>query len=109
MVRYRYNRGNCTICSSIYLITHALDSAADSTELVDETERFEQALQVEEEGGIQFEPFSLKQEREEGYFDESGNYVERKTDEDDKDAWLASDGGAQPCCTHPTGCLRCTS
>lgn len=66
---------------------------------MDETERFEQALQVQEEGGILFEPFSLKQEREEGYFDESGNYVERKNDEDDKDAWLASDGGAQPCCT----------
>ena len=29
-----------------------------------------------EEDGIRIEPFNLKQEREEGYFDENGNFVE---------------------------------
>lgn len=28
------------------------------------------------EEGIRFEPFNLEQEREEGYFDEQGNFVE---------------------------------
>lgn len=28
------------------------------------------------EDGISIEPFNLDQEREEGYFDENGNYVE---------------------------------
>lgn len=29
-----------------------------------------------EDDGIRLEPFNLKQEREEGYFDADGNYVE---------------------------------
>ena len=29
-----------------------------------------------EDDGIQIEPFNLQQEREEGYFDANGNYVE---------------------------------
>lgn len=29
-----------------------------------------------EDDGIQIEPFNLKQEREEGYFDANGNFVE---------------------------------
>ncbi|KMZ69979.1 CD2 antigen cytoplasmic tail-binding protein [Zostera marina] len=42
-----------------------------------------------EDDGIQIEPFNLDQEREEGYFDEQGNFVEY-TNKDVKDAWLDS-------------------
>ncbi|KAJ6828021.1 CD2 antigen cytoplasmic tail-binding protein 2-like protein [Iris pallida] len=41
-----------------------------------------------EEDGIQIEPFNLKQEREEGYFDADGNYVEYAIQSEIKDAWL---------------------
>jgi len=36
------------------------------------------------EDGITIEPFNLNQEREEGYFDAEGNYVEYRLNEDDK-------------------------
>ncbi|BBN09165.1 CD2 antigen cytoplasmic tail-binding protein 2 [Marchantia polymorpha subsp. ruderalis] len=42
------------------------------------------------EDGQRFEPFNLKQEREEGYFDGQGNYVEYRNENDGKDAWLDS-------------------
>ncbi|KAK9060294.1 hypothetical protein SSX86_020998 [Deinandra increscens subsp. villosa] len=42
-----------------------------------------------EDDGIQLEPFNLEQERKEGYFDQTGNYVEYVTN-DIKDAWLDS-------------------
>lgn len=41
------------------------------------------------EAGVAFEPFHLKKEREEGYFDADGNYIQYKLDEV-KDAWLDS-------------------
>ncbi|ONK74039.1 uncharacterized protein A4U43_C03F2160 [Asparagus officinalis] len=41
-----------------------------------------------EDDGIEIEPFNLKQEREEGYFDASGNYVEYVGQNQIKDAWL---------------------
>lgn len=41
------------------------------------------------EAGVAFEPFHLKKEREEGYFDSDGNYIQYKLDEV-KDAWLDS-------------------
>ncbi|KAL9231814.1 hypothetical protein vseg_006985 [Gypsophila vaccaria] len=40
--------------------------------------------------GIEMEPFNLEKEREEGYFDESGNFVEYVVEKEDKDAWLDS-------------------
>ncbi|RAL44988.1 hypothetical protein DM860_003747 [Cuscuta australis] len=40
--------------------------------------------------GIQIEPFNLEKEREEGYFDANGNYVEYAYERDVKDAWLDS-------------------
>jgi hypothetical protein len=41
---------------------------------------------------VQFEPFNLKAERERGYFDDDGNYVEHKTDPtEERDAWLDSE------------------
>lgn len=42
------------------------------------------------EDGIEMEPFNLEREREEGYFDEAGNFVEFVTDKEEKDAWLDS-------------------
>ncbi|XP_054801382.1 LOW QUALITY PROTEIN: uncharacterized protein LOC129305354 [Prosopis cineraria] len=38
--------------------------------------------------GIQIEPFNLNKEREEGYFDADGNFVEYVRDDEIKDAWL---------------------
>ncbi|KAI9121196.1 hypothetical protein K1719_008229 [Acacia pycnantha] len=38
--------------------------------------------------GIQIEPFNLNQEREEGYFDADGNFIEYVRDNEIKDAWL---------------------
>lgn len=66
------------------------DAAAD-TDLVDDVEVAEEDLQAEDEDAQQFEPFNLKQEREEGSFDDGGFYVEKKGDEDVEDAWLNSE------------------
>lgn len=65
------------------------------TDLVDDVERVEEELEVEEEDGIKLEAFNLKEERQRGYFDEAGNYVENEKDEEEDatDAWLASDEG----------------
>ncbi|XP_058085926.1 uncharacterized protein LOC131233278 isoform X2 [Magnolia sinica] len=43
-----------------------------------------------EDDGILIEPFNLKQEREEGYFDADGNFVEYVNQNEIKDAWLDS-------------------
>ncbi|XP_039014561.1 uncharacterized protein LOC120144599 [Hibiscus syriacus] len=40
--------------------------------------------------GVQIEPFNLNKEREEGYFDAEGNFVEYVADKEIKDAWLDS-------------------
>ncbi|KAL9244889.1 hypothetical protein vseg_018606 [Gypsophila vaccaria] len=40
--------------------------------------------------GIAMEPFNLEKEREEGYFDEAGNFVEYVAEKEEKDAWLDS-------------------
>ncbi|KHG20831.1 CD2 antigen cytoplasmic tail-binding 2 [Gossypium arboreum] len=40
--------------------------------------------------GVQIEPFNLSKEREEGYFDADGNFVEYVADKEIKDAWLDS-------------------
>ncbi|XWS68305.1 hypothetical protein CRYUN_Cryun04dG0079100 [Craigia yunnanensis] len=40
--------------------------------------------------GIQIEPFNLNKEREEGYFDADGNFVEYVNGNEIKDAWLDS-------------------
>ncbi|KAK9677614.1 hypothetical protein RND81_11G155800 [Saponaria officinalis] len=40
--------------------------------------------------GIPMEPFNLEKEREEGYFDEAGNFVEYVAEKEEKDAWLDS-------------------
>ena len=59
--------------------------------------------------GVPLEPFSLKREREAGYFDDEGFFVAYKDDELE-DAWLASlPRGAHAVAPHPclpTCCLR---
>ncbi|KZV22761.1 hypothetical protein F511_05393, partial [Dorcoceras hygrometricum] len=42
------------------------------------------------EEGVSIEPFNLDKEREDGYFDENGNYVEYIDQNEIKDAWLDS-------------------
>lgn len=41
-----------------------------------------------EDSGIPLEPFNLRREREEGYFDDEGNYIEYRL-QLNEDAWLA--------------------
>ncbi|XP_068652950.1 uncharacterized protein [Aristolochia californica] len=43
-----------------------------------------------EDDGMLMEPFNLEQEREEGYFDAAGNFVEYVVEKEAKDAWLDS-------------------
>ncbi|GJP73204.1 hypothetical protein CLOP_g3943, partial [Closterium sp. NIES-67] len=50
----------------------------------------EEDFQGEEEEKEAIEPFNLQQEREEGYFDAEGNYVEYREDTEATDAWLAT-------------------
>jgi len=51
-----------------------------------EEERMEEEFN---EAGDKMEPFNLKNERTEGFFDETGNFVWKK-EEGGEDAWLAS-------------------
>lgn len=44
-------------------------------------------MQLFNEAGVPIEPFHLKKERDDGYFDGEGNYVPFKVD-DFRDAWL---------------------
>ena len=63
---------------------------------VTDLKRAEEEMEKAEDDGITLEPFNLVKEREEGSFDDAGNYVENKPDDDDadpQDAWLASDEG----------------
>ncbi|XP_015886266.3 uncharacterized protein LOC107421531 isoform X1 [Ziziphus jujuba] len=43
-----------------------------------------------DDDGVPIEPFNLDKEREEGYFDAQGNFVEYVKDKEIKDAWLDS-------------------
>lgn len=56
----------------------------------------EEVLEHDEDDGVKLEPFNLARERQEGDFDEGGNYVERREEEDPTatDAWLTSEDGA---------------
>lgn len=54
-------------------------------------EGYEVRKDMEQEHGIALEAFNLVEERERGYFDKEGNYVERVAEEEEgeDDAWLA--------------------
>lgn len=72
--------------------------ADDDTELPTHVEEAEEIADRDQDDGMKLEPFNLAQEREEGFFDESGHYVERKPDTaDETDAWLGSEDGEQAC------------
>lgn len=78
------------------------------TELVgdDALEEVEEALELEEDDGMKLEPFNLAQERQEGFFDEEGHYVEkrdREEEEAEKDAWFSSTKGKRHSCTKGEG------
>ncbi|KAI5069362.1 hypothetical protein GOP47_0015663 [Adiantum capillus-veneris] len=64
------------------------DDTSIPTDVYEAEEDFEDSDE-EEKDEISLEPFNLKQEREAGYFDEHGNYVEY-INENIKDAWLDS-------------------
>ncbi|XP_071717051.1 uncharacterized protein [Rutidosis leptorrhynchoides] len=59
-----------------------LDDVADAEEHYEDDETLE-------DDGVKIEPFNLEQERKEGFFDQTGNYVEYVAN-DIKDAWLDS-------------------
>ncbi|KAK9830311.1 hypothetical protein WJX72_010947 [[Myrmecia] bisecta] len=78
-----------------------LDGLADTEEasILDDVaaaeEEYEEPEELYNEAGVPIEPFHLKKEREEGYFDADGNYIEYKLD-GLSDAWLDSlEGTAQ--------------
>lgn len=80
--------------------------AGNDTELLTHVEEAEEIAERDQDDGMKLEPFNLAQERQEGFFDESGHYVEHKPDdEDEKDAWLGSEDGEQhqPPFLHITG------
>ncbi|CAL0309509.1 unnamed protein product [Lupinus luteus] len=59
----------------------ALNDLSEAEESYEENENFV-------DDGIQIEPFNLSKEKEEGFFDPAGNYVEFVRDNEIKDAWL---------------------
>eukprot|EP00884_Botryococcus_braunii_P004182 jgi/Botrbrau1/13765/Bobra.0056s0021.1 len=63
------------------------------TDFVEDVRDVEEDFRDEEEDNeVPLEPFNLQRERQEGYFDEGGHYVENKKDNDeDQDPWLTSD------------------
>eukprot|EP00252_Welwitschia_mirabilis_P016650 TRINITY_DN3683_c0_g1_i2.p1 TRINITY_DN3683_c0_g1~~TRINITY_DN3683_c0_g1_i2.p1 ORF type:complete len:351 (+),score=96.79 TRINITY_DN3683_c0_g1_i2:244-1296(+) len=68
--------------------TFILDDAGDGD--IGAAEEAYENEELLEDDGIKLEPFNLNKEREEGYFDSAGNYVEYKNDNEIKDAWLES-------------------
>ncbi|PNW82914.1 hypothetical protein CHLRE_06g299450v5 [Chlamydomonas reinhardtii] len=51
---------------------------------------YDEPEEMYNEVGIPIEPFHLRSEREAGYFDAEGNYLEYRLDAEDTDAWLES-------------------
>ncbi|KAI3952331.1 hypothetical protein MKX01_005198 [Papaver californicum] len=67
------------------LISGEEPNAIDKAEVI----TYKENANFEEDGTI-IEPFNLEQEKEEGYFDDNGNFVHYATDKGIKDAWLDS-------------------
>ncbi|CAI9287071.1 unnamed protein product [Lactuca saligna] len=65
------------------------DETGDLLDVVAAAEMHYKDNETLEDDGVQLEPFNLEQERKEGFFDKTGNYVEYVTN-DIKDAWLDS-------------------
>ncbi|KAL4588517.1 hypothetical protein LXL04_001408 [Taraxacum kok-saghyz] len=66
-----------------------IDENGDLLDVVAAAEMHYENNETLEDDGVQLEPFNLEQERKEGFFDKTGNYVEYVTN-DIKDAWLDS-------------------
>ncbi|KAI3789025.1 hypothetical protein L2E82_01809 [Cichorium intybus] len=66
-----------------------IDENGDLLDVVAAAEMHYEDNETLEDDGVQLEPFNLEQERKEGFFDKTGNYVEYVTN-DIKDAWLDS-------------------
>ena len=67
---------------------------------------YEQPDELMDWDGVPLEPFNLKAERERGYFDAEGNYLEFSNPEDN-DAWLASLAGAERAAQSMLAVLPC--
>nr|XP_043624271.1 CD2 antigen cytoplasmic tail-binding protein 2 isoform X2 [Erigeron canadensis] len=65
------------------------EDSRDILQVVADAELQYKDTETLEDDGIQLEPFNLEQERKEGFFDQTGNYVEYISN-DIKDAWLDS-------------------
>lgn len=99
----RKDDGTTTIRESMVDMAHAKREALrkgkgmeeEDFGLVADITRAEEGYEVrkdmEKEHGIALEAFNLVEERERGYFDKEGNYVEKVTEEEEgeDDAWLA--------------------
>ena len=71
------------------------DLGPEDLDLPDEVGAYEvDRAEVQEEGGVKIIPFSFKDDKEAGEFDEEGNFIEKKLDRGERDAWLDS-GEAQ--------------
>lgn len=64
-------------------------SLAENFSLLDDNDREEEEdeLQRFTEDGVPIEPFNMRAERNSGYFDADGNYIEFR-EQEDTDAWL---------------------
>eukprot|EP00879_Flechtneria_rotunda_P007400 GHRR01007762.1.p1 GENE.GHRR01007762.1~~GHRR01007762.1.p1 ORF type:complete len:636 (+),score=316.63 GHRR01007762.1:577-2484(+) len=67
-------------------------TSADMSVLEEAEEDYDEPEESITSDGIPIEPFHLRRERAEGFFDEEGNYVENRVDPE-VDAWLDSLGG----------------
>lgn len=74
-------------------MTEAVDGVFSDylSDLNDAEEEYEQPDELFTSDGIPIEPFHLRRERSEGFFDEDGNYIE-KISLEESDAWLDSLG-----------------
>ncbi|KDD72704.1 hypothetical protein H632_c2998p0, partial [Helicosporidium sp. ATCC 50920] len=77
-----------------------LDDTSTEVVAVEDLHKAEEELQVEQEEGVAFEPFNMKEERKLGQIDAQGNFIAREKarkgeddedDEEEEDAWLKSE------------------
>ncbi|GIL75121.1 hypothetical protein Vretifemale_4974, partial [Volvox reticuliferus] len=67
-----------------------LEDTSMPDDLAAAEEDYDEPEELYNEDGIPIEPFHLRAEREAGYFDAEGNYLEYRLDAEDTDAWLES-------------------
>ncbi|GLI62153.1 hypothetical protein VaNZ11_004725 [Volvox africanus] len=67
-----------------------LEDTSLPNDLAAAEEDYDEPEELYNEDGIPIEPFHLRAEREAGYFDAEGNYLEYRLEAEDTDAWLES-------------------